>query len=52
MNTVWFITGASRGLGRALVEVNLAEGNRVIATARRRSACEIWSKNILAESMR
>lgn len=32
---VWFITGASRGLGRAVAEEALAAGNRVVATARR-----------------
>ncbi|APR78259.1 Short-chain dehydrogenase/reductase SDR [Minicystis rosea] len=32
---VWFITGSSRGLGRALVEGVLAEGHRVVATARK-----------------
>ena len=31
---VWFITGASSGLGRALAEEVLAIGDRVIATAR------------------
>jgi NAD(P)-dependent dehydrogenase (short-subunit alcohol dehydrogenase family) len=31
---VWFITGASSGLGRALAEVALDRGERVIATAR------------------
>lgn len=31
---VWFITGCSTGLGRALAEAALAQGNRVIATAR------------------
>lgn len=31
---VWFITGSSRGLGRALVEEALAAGHRVVATAR------------------
>ncbi|MCT2589982.1 SDR family NAD(P)-dependent oxidoreductase [Streptomyces sp. N2-109] len=31
---VWFITGASRGLGRALTRAALAGGDRVIATAR------------------
>jgi NAD(P)-dependent dehydrogenase (short-subunit alcohol dehydrogenase family) len=30
----WLITGASRGLGRALAETVLASGDRVIATAR------------------
>ncbi|MFI5890275.1 SDR family NAD(P)-dependent oxidoreductase [Actinoplanes sp. NPDC051513] len=33
----WFITGASRGLGRAIAEAALAAGDRVIATARRPS---------------
>jgi NAD(P)-dependent dehydrogenase (short-subunit alcohol dehydrogenase family) len=32
---VWFITGSSRGLGRALVETVLAAGHRVVATARK-----------------
>jgi len=31
---VWFITGCSRGLGRALAEGVLARGHRLIATAR------------------
>ena len=31
---VWFITGCSTGLGRALAEAVLAHGDRVIATAR------------------
>ncbi|HTQ50276.1 MAG TPA: oxidoreductase [Candidatus Acidoferrales bacterium] len=35
MSKVWFITGSSRGLGRALAEAALAAGNQVIATARR-----------------
>ncbi|MFJ9032095.1 oxidoreductase [Streptomyces sp. NPDC102274] len=34
-NQVWFITGASRGLGLALAEEALAAGKRVVATARR-----------------
>ena len=34
MNNVWFITGSSRGLGRALTEAVLAAGHRVAATAR------------------
>jgi NAD(P)-dependent dehydrogenase (short-subunit alcohol dehydrogenase family) len=35
MSKVWFVTGSSRGLGRALVEVALEAGDRVVATARR-----------------
>lgn len=31
---VWFVTGSSRGLGRALVDVALEAGDRVAATAR------------------
>jgi NAD(P)-dependent dehydrogenase (short-subunit alcohol dehydrogenase family) len=36
MNTkVWFITGSSRGLGKSLTEAVLAEGHKVVATARK-----------------
>ncbi|WP_439662384.1 SDR family oxidoreductase [Lentzea sp. HUAS TT2] len=31
---VWFVTGASRGLGRAFTEASLASGDRVVAAAR------------------
>jgi NAD(P)-dependent dehydrogenase (short-subunit alcohol dehydrogenase family) len=34
MPKIWFVTGSSRGLGRALVEVALEAGDRVAATAR------------------
>src|SRR5215470_7793102 len=34
MSKVWFITGSSRGLGRALAEAVLAAGHRLVATAR------------------
>ncbi|MGC0366803.1 NAD(P)-dependent dehydrogenase (short-subunit alcohol dehydrogenase family) [Rhodococcus sp. 27YEA15] len=34
MVKVWFVTGSSRGLGRAIVENALAAGDRVAATAR------------------
>ncbi len=34
MFKVWFVTGSSRGLGRALVDVALEAGDRVVATAR------------------
>ena len=33
-NRVWFITGASRGFGRALCEAVLARGQHLVATAR------------------
>jgi NAD(P)-dependent dehydrogenase (short-subunit alcohol dehydrogenase family) len=35
MSKVWFITGSSRGLGRALTEVVLEAGPLVVATARK-----------------
>ncbi|WP_435154686.1 SDR family oxidoreductase [Amycolatopsis sacchari] len=35
MSRTWFVTGASRGLGRELVEQVLARGDRVAATLRR-----------------
>jgi NAD(P)-dependent dehydrogenase (short-subunit alcohol dehydrogenase family) len=35
MTQTWFITGSSRGFGRALVQAALAAGDRVVATARR-----------------
>jgi NAD(P)-dependent dehydrogenase (short-subunit alcohol dehydrogenase family) len=35
MSSTWFITGSSRGLGRALTEAALAAGHQVVATARR-----------------
>jgi NAD(P)-dependent dehydrogenase (short-subunit alcohol dehydrogenase family) len=35
MQQVWFITGSSRGFGRALVGAALDAGDRVVATARR-----------------
>ena len=34
MPKVWFITGASRGLGKGLVQYALAQGDLVVATAR------------------
>jgi NAD(P)-dependent dehydrogenase (short-subunit alcohol dehydrogenase family) len=34
----WFVTGASRGLGAAIVRAALDAGDRVVATARRREA--------------
>lgn len=35
MTQTWLITGSSRGLGRALTEAVLADGDNVVATARR-----------------
>ncbi|KAJ5652140.1 Bcboa17 [Penicillium longicatenatum] len=35
MTRVWFITGSSRGLGRAIAEIALDNGDSVIATARK-----------------
>jgi NAD(P)-dependent dehydrogenase (short-subunit alcohol dehydrogenase family) len=35
MSSVFFVTGASRGLGRRIVEAALTAGNQVVATARR-----------------
>jgi NAD(P)-dependent dehydrogenase (short-subunit alcohol dehydrogenase family) len=40
MTDVWFITGASTGLGRTLAETVLANGDRVIATARNVAALD------------
>jgi NAD(P)-dependent dehydrogenase (short-subunit alcohol dehydrogenase family) len=40
MSRVWFVTGSSRGLGRALVEVALEAGERVAATARNPERCQ------------
>ncbi|UGX94451.1 SDR family NAD(P)-dependent oxidoreductase [Bradyrhizobium barranii subsp. barranii] len=34
MSKIWFISGSSRGLGRAITEAALAAGDRVAATAR------------------
>jgi NAD(P)-dependent dehydrogenase (short-subunit alcohol dehydrogenase family) len=34
MSKTWFVTGASRGLGRAFVDAALGRGDRVVATAR------------------
>ena len=35
MSKVWFVTGSSRGLGRAIVSAALAAGDSVVATARK-----------------
>ena len=51
MSKVWFITGCSRGLGRAIVEAALAAGDQVAATARNIADLNAlqasWGKQIL-----
>jgi NAD(P)-dependent dehydrogenase (short-subunit alcohol dehydrogenase family) len=42
---VWWITGAGRGIGRALTEAALAAGERVIATVRRPDALDDLQNN-------
>ncbi len=37
MSKIWFVTGSSRGLGRAIVQAALEAGDRVAATARKPS---------------
>ena len=39
---VWFVTGSSRGLGRAIVQAALQAGDRVVATARRPGRDAAW----------
>jgi NAD(P)-dependent dehydrogenase (short-subunit alcohol dehydrogenase family) len=34
MSQLWLITGSSRGLGRSLAEALLAQGHKLVATAR------------------
>lgn len=41
---IWFITGSSRGFGRALVRSALAAGDRVVATARRPEQLEDFTR--------
>ncbi len=42
---VWLITGCSTGFGRALAEAALAQGDRVIATARNVSKIQDLEQN-------
>lgn len=39
---VWWITGASTGLGRALAEAALQHGHRVVASSRRVGSLDSW----------
>lgn len=44
-NRVWFVTGASSGFGRALAEMAIGRGDRVVVAARREAAlAEIAAK--------
>jgi NAD(P)-dependent dehydrogenase (short-subunit alcohol dehydrogenase family) len=40
MSKVWFITGASRGIGAEIAKAALASGDRVVATGRNRAQVE------------
>lgn len=44
MAKVWFVTGSSRGLGRAIVEAALDSGASVIATARSVDSLDIFTQ--------
>jgi NAD(P)-dependent dehydrogenase (short-subunit alcohol dehydrogenase family) len=44
MQQVWFITGSSRGFGRALVQAVLDAGDLVVATARRPEQLEEFTR--------
>ncbi|WP_375587364.1 SDR family NAD(P)-dependent oxidoreductase [Flagellimonas aurea] len=49
---VWYITGASKGIGRSLVEQLLLQGKKVAATSRKISALsDITSENFLPLEM-
>lgn len=43
MSRIWFITGASRGFGRELLQVALANGDSVVGTARRQDQADAIS---------
>ena len=48
ISKVWYITGASKGIGRSLVEQLLLKGHMVAATSRQISALsDITSENFL-----
>ncbi|RED37421.1 oxidoreductase [Paenibacillus sp. VMFN-D1] len=48
---VWFVTGSSQGLGRAIVETALKNGDRVVAASRKVNAFQdlvhTWNEQIL-----
>jgi NAD(P)-dependent dehydrogenase (short-subunit alcohol dehydrogenase family) len=43
MAKTWFVTGASRGFGRAFVDAGLARGDSVAATARSEAPLKEWT---------
>lgn len=49
MSKVWFVTGASRGLGRAIVQAALDSGASVIATARNPDSLKDFTEKFSAE---
>jgi NAD(P)-dependent dehydrogenase (short-subunit alcohol dehydrogenase family) len=49
---VWFVTGSSRGLGRAVVEQALAAGQKVVATARNTAdLADLAGENLLVQRL-
>jgi NAD(P)-dependent dehydrogenase (short-subunit alcohol dehydrogenase family) len=44
MSKTWFVTGSSRGFGRAITEAALRRGDRVVATARKPDQLDALSK--------
>jgi NAD(P)-dependent dehydrogenase (short-subunit alcohol dehydrogenase family) len=55
MRKVWFVTGSSRGLGRAVVEEVLKAGHQVVATARNvdtlRDLAGAYGKQVLPQPL-
>lgn len=41
---IWFLTGASRGLGRAFAETALSRGDRVARPHAEPTACPTWRR--------
>jgi NAD(P)-dependent dehydrogenase (short-subunit alcohol dehydrogenase family) len=48
---VWFITGASSGIGRALAEQALAEGDTVVATFRQSDEADAFTESVPGRSI-
>lgn len=55
MSKVWFVTGSSRGLGRAVVEAALEAGDSVVATARKsdqlKDLAAKYGERVMTESL-